>query len=223
MCGRFTQRAKKADIRTLFDVEYLGPFIAPRYNVAPTQPALVVRLDLQARREVLPMRWGLVPHWAKDIAIGNKMINARSETAHEKPSVKNALRRRRCLVPVNEFYEWEKLAGTKQPYAISMADEALFALAGLWEHWQDDQGNELETFTILTTSANELIGELHDRMPVIIDRENFPAWLDHATEDTDVARELCRPYPSELMMHRPVSRYVNNARHEGPACLEAPA
>lgn len=133
------------------------------------------------------------------------MINARSETACEKPSFRNAPRRRWSLIPVNEFFEWEKLQDTKQPYAISMADEALFALAGLWEHWGDDQGNELETFTILTTSANELIGELHDRMPVIIDRENFPAWLDNTTEDTEVARELCRPYPSELMIYRPVT------------------
>lgn len=222
MCGRFTQRPKKTDIDALFDVEYLGPFIAPRYNVAPTQPALVVRIDQRAKREVLPVRWRLVPSWAKDIAIGNRMINARSETAHEKPSFRSAFKRRRCLVPVNEFYEWRAVAGGKQPYAISMADEALFGIASLWESWHDEHGNELDTFTILTTSANDLVSELHERMPVIIDPDDYGDWLDHTGERIDVARELCRPYPAELMMHRPVNRYVNSPKNEGPACLDPP-
>ncbi len=224
MCGRFMLTIVEDRLDKLLGVDFAVWELISRYNVAPTQPVLAVRQN-GGKRESVMLRWGFVPSWAKDVAIGNRMINARSETAHEKPAFKNAFKRRRCLIPADGFYEWrrtEKGGGAKgrQPYLITMADEQPFAMAGLWEHWQDPAGNELETCTILTTAANAMVGELHDRMPVILDPEDYSNWLDTSTEDITTAKALCRPYPAELMMHRPVTTYVNNARHEGPACVK---
>jgi len=223
-------------LRKLLGVDFAVLQLMARYNIAPSQPVLAVRMEKEQRTPTL-LRWGLVPPWAKDIAIGARMINARSETAHEKPAFKNAFRRRRCLIPADGFYEWCKTPGgtgaparragastgkarsTRQPYLITMADEQPFAMAGLWEHYQDEHGNELETCTILTTRANEMVGELHDRMPVIISPDDYARWLDCSDEDASIAKTLCRPYPAELMMHRPVGTFVNNARNEGPRCV----
>ncbi len=223
-------------LNKLLGVDFAVMQLVARYNIAPSQPVLAVRA-LNGEREPALLRWGLVPPWAKDIAIGHRMINARSETAHEKPAFKNAFKRRRCLIPADGFYEWRKKdgrgyaasnnrkpsgasSGGRQPYLITMADEAPFAMAGLWEHYQDEHGNELETCTILTTQANELVGELHDRMPVILSPEDHGAWLDTTTDDATVAKALCKPYPAELMMHQPVSTFVNNPRNEGSRCAE---
>lgn len=208
----------------LLGVDFAVWELISRYNVAPTQPVLAVR-ENRGRRESVLLRWGFVPSWAKDIAIGNRMINARSETAHEKPSFRHAFKRRRCLIPTDGFYEWRRSekgggASGRQPYLITMADEQPFAMGGLWEHWQDAAGNELETCTILTTAANAMVGELHDRMPVILDPNDYAAWLDTGGEEIATARALCKPYPAELMMHRPVSTYVNSPKHEGPACID---
>ena len=231
MCGRFMLSIVESRLKKLMGVDFAVTGLVARYNIAPSQPVVVVREERGRRASVL-LRWGLVPSWAKDIAIGNRMINARSETAHEKPSFRNAFKRRRCLIPADGFYEWQK-AGTatssggagqrgspRQPYLITMADEGPFAMAGLWEHWQDAAGNELETCTVLTTTANELVGELHDRMPVILDPSDYGAWLDSANEDVTTPRGLCKPYPAELMMHRSVTTYVNSPKHEGPSCAQ---
>lgn len=216
-------------LEKLMGADFAVMGLVARYNIAPTQPVLVVR-EQNGRRESVLLRWGFVPSWAKDVAIGSRMINARSETAHEKPSFRNAFKRRRCMIPADGFYEWQrpaeatgaKTAGRcgspRQPYLITMADEGPFAMAGLWEHWQDAEGNELETCTILTTAANELVGELHDRMPVILDPSDYRSWLDTSSEDISVARSLCKPYPAELMMHVPVATYVNSPRNEGSEC-----
>ena len=223
MCGRYMLSIVASRLSKLLGVDFAVMGLVARYNVAPAQPVVAVR-EWGGRREVVLLRWGLVPSWAKDVSIGNRMINARSETAYEKPAFQHAFKRRRCLIPADGFYEWRRLekggGPGKQPYLITMADGAPFAMAGLWEHWQDAAGNELETCTILTTSANERVGELHDRMPVILDPGDYGAWLTTEHDEITAARSLCRPYPAELMMHRPVSLYVNNAHHEGRRCIE---
>ncbi len=219
MCGRYKLETGPGPLRTLFGIDFTGMRLVPRYNIAPTQPVVAVR-NRQGRREPAYLRWGFVPSWAKDVSVGSRMINARAETVHEKPAYRHAFRRRRCLIPADGFYEWRRRSDSRkrQPYLITLADESPFAMAGLWEHWQDDMGNELETCTILTTQANELVAELHDRMPVILEPDHYDDWLNTPEQDADRLRALCVPYPADLMMHRPVSTYVNNARHEGPRC-----
>lgn len=224
MCGRFTLRTASSEVARqlgLLDV----PELTPRYNIAPTQSAAVVRhaAGAPSGRELVWLRWGLVPRWAKDASIGSKMINARAETVAEKPSYRTALRRRRCLVPADGFYEWQKHAGTrqKQPYHIARADGGVFALAGLWERW--DQGAQpLETFTIITTEANELMRPLHARMPVILPPEAYAAWLDPAVDDPARLAALLRPWAGEDYRATPVSTRVNSPSHDDAGCL-APA
>jgi putative SOS response-associated peptidase YedK len=182
---------------------------------------IVRRLD-QPQRAWTPVRWGLIPSWAKDAKIGNKLINARGETVAEKPSFRSAFRKRRCLIPADGFYEWKKLDGGKQPHFIHLRDEEPFAFAGLWEHWTNpDDGEVIESCTIVTTEANALMRTLHDRMPVILPPADYDRWLDPATQDVEGLKELLRPYSSEEMTAYPISAYVNNPRHEGVKCLEA--
>jgi len=223
MCGRYSLTSDVSKLAQHFSLPAVpGQFaLFERYNAAPTQPLPVVRVNLDShQRELAVLNWGMVPSWAKDPSIGTRMINARSETLAEKPAFKKAFRRRRCLVPATGFYEWEKnpakKSGPKQPYLIRMADEGLFAFAGLWDHWQSDEGSEIESFTIITTEANELLSRLHPRMPVIIEPADYDQWL--AGEAADLAA-LLRPYPADAMMLHPVSTFVNDARHEGPRCL----
>jgi len=231
MCGRFTLTASPADIATLFDLAE-EPELAPRYNIAPTQPVAIVRLDRAGEREWTHVQWGLIPSWAKDPSIGARLINARSETAAEKPSFRAAFKRRRCLVPANGFYEWKKVETGKQPYHITVRNGTggdnghppLFAIAGLWEHWEGADGSVLETCTLLTTDANDALAELHNRMPVIIAREDYDFWLGEEGE-ADAAylsqlQHLLRPFPAEQVQFQAVNRYVNNARNEGPTCIE---
>ncbi len=231
MCGRFLMKMTEAKLARLTGAAWEAWGFKARYNIAPSQPVFTVRVEREERVGRM-LHWGLVPPWAKDVSIGYRMINARSETAHEKPSFKHAFRRRRCLIPADGFYEWRKTPDVngdgssrrpkkpRQPYLITMADEQPFCMAGLWEHWQDAEGNELESGTILTTAANELVGELHDRMPVIMEQDRYRHWLDPANEDAADLRGLCVPYPAELMMYRPVSTIVNSPGNEGPACME---
>jgi putative SOS response-associated peptidase YedK len=171
-------------------------------------------------RVLTRLRWGLIPSWASDPAIANKLLNARSETVAEKPSFRSAFKHRRCLIPASGFYEWQKLgAGRKQPYFIRPRDGGLFALAGLWERWNDPRGETVETCTILTTTANEVMRPLHERMPVIVGADADALWLDpHAS--ADALRALFVPYTSEGMEAVPVGPWVSNARNEGPRCLE---
>ena len=195
--------------------------LPPRYNIAPTESIAAV-IAQNDGWSASTFRWGLVPSWADELAIGNRMINARSETAHEKPSFKRALARRRCLIPVDGYYEWKKLSDGKQPYFIHASNESVLALAGLWETNTKvlPEGGSVETCAILTTSANASTRSVHDRMPVIIEPQDFEMWLDPNLIDASSLTGLLKPANSDLLQMRPVSRYVNDARNKGPRCLE---
>ena len=220
MCGRYSLTREGEEIATLFRLD-VPPGIAPRYNIAPAQPlGAVIQNRDTGRIEWRHLHWGLIPTWAKDPSIGQRLINARSETAARKPSFRSAIRYRRCLVPADGFYEWKKQGGGKQPHHITLADNSLFAFAGLWEHWQSGGGEEIESCTILTTTPNELMRTIHNRMPVMLAPEDHAGWLDPNKQDASEVVELLRPFPAELMMARPVGTYVNNPRNEGPRCLE---
>ena len=225
MCGRFTLRTPTPVLVKTFRIRTVAEDAAdlpPRYNVAPTQQIAVVRNDDEARHELVNMRWGLVPFWAKETSIGNRMINARCETVAEKPAFRAAFRQRRCLVLADGYYEWKKIGSKKQPYWIRMEDERPFAMAGLWESWRDaaaKQQKPLLTCTIITTDSNDLTRDLHDRMPVILEPGAWETWLDVSIEDTEHIQSLLRPFESDEMKMEPVSTHVNNARHEGPECV----
>lgn len=222
MCGRFTLRTPLNLLMEQFQLASVPPLPA-RFNIAPTQQVPVVRqlaADLAPQLDLL--YWGLIPSWAKDPAIGNKLINARGETVAEKPSFRSAYRQRRCLIVADGFYEWQKLAGGKQPYYIEMRDHGPFAFAGLWESWRDKTLKEspvIESCTIITTEANAVLSELHDRMPVIIPPENYALWLDPAISDRTQLDPRLGPYPAEPMHAYPVSTLVNRPSNDLPACI----
>lgn len=218
MCGRFTLAATGADVADHYQLQEL-PFIAPRYNVAPTQPVAAVRLDAHEARELTHFQWGLIPSWAKDPAMGAKMINARSETVAEKSAFRAAFKRRRCLIPATGFYEWQQQNGRKQPMYIHAAGGGLLSLAGLWELWQSADGSMLETCTILTTTPNALMEPIHNRMPVILDPADYSMWLDKDTP-IDQLQHLLRPYDPERLAVYPVSTAVNRVQNDSPACIE---
>jgi putative SOS response-associated peptidase YedK len=223
MCGRFTQQRTWAELVRLYKITEAAP--APnglaRYNIAPTQDIAVVYADAAGSRRLAPMRWGLVPSWSKDARGGARMINARAETVLERPAFRNAMRRRRCLIPADGFYEWQaRAAAPKQPYRITLQGERPFAFAGLWERWKGaPDGRPLTSCTIITTAPNPLLAPIHDRMPVILDEADHPAWLDCAATSAADATALLRPYPPEQMRARPVGRIVNRAGNDDPACI----
>jgi putative SOS response-associated peptidase YedK len=220
MCGRFLLIAPGRDLAERFGLTE-EPDLKPRYNIAPTQSVATLRTKPESGTRRLEMlTWGLVPFWAKDPSIGSRMINARSETAAQKPSFRAAFKRRRCIIPADGFYEWTGAKGKKQPYLIRTVDERPFALAGLWEHWADANGNVIESCTILTTDANEALRRLHDRMPVILPPEDYQTWLDPALEDPKVIQTMLRQYPSEEFSIVPVSFNVNKAGYDSPDCIE---
>jgi putative SOS response-associated peptidase YedK len=220
MCGRFTLTISGdllADFLGLGEV----PTLAPRWNIAPTQSVLAVRQPADASHPTaVRLSWGLVPSWAKDVRIAHQLLNARSETAADKPAFRAALRRRRCLIPADGFYEWLRQGKTKQPFCFRLRDDRPFAFAGLWESWQGPGAAPLETCTILTTEANDLIRPVHDRMPVILPSHCHAEWLDPAMQDPERLRPMLRPLPADQMHAFPVSPWVSNPRHEGPQCLE---
>jgi putative SOS response-associated peptidase YedK len=222
MCGRFTLRAPAGVIAqqfSLFDV----PNFTPSYNIAPTQSVAVVRQSAtaaQSQREIVWMHWGLIPSWAQDRSMASHTINARAETASQKPAYRAAFRRRRCLVLADGFYEWQRTDGQKQPYFIHMTDDRPFAFAGLWETWEGSEANYLESCTLLTTEANELMRPIHDRMPVILPPEDHERWLDPNVQDPAAVSPLLRPYPDAEMEAHMVSTYVNSPTHDSPACVE---
>jgi putative SOS response-associated peptidase YedK len=219
MCGRFTLASPKEAIRELFPLFDLVD-LKPRYNIAPTQPiAAVRRLPESAQPESVYLRWGLIPSWAEDAKIGNRLINARAETVATKPAFRAAFRQRRCLILADGFYEWQKTGHAKQPYYIRRRDGKPFAFAGLWERFRGAE-KPIESCTIVTTDANELMRPLHDRMPVILDRADFETWLAPAEQRTEMLQELLRPCPSDILAAYPISTQVNNPRNEGPACIE---
>jgi putative SOS response-associated peptidase YedK len=219
MCGRFTLRTSPQVIAEIFGLSAL-PELEPRYNVAPTQSVAAVRHQVKGPgRELVWLRWGLVPAWADDPSIGNRMINARAETAASKPAFRAAFKSRRCLIVADGFYEWQSHGGKKQPFFIGRKDQLPFGLAGLWEHWEHG-GQELETCTILTTEANSLLQPLHDRMPVIVPEQEFELWLDPAVTKAEQVEPILRPYPAGEMTAYPVNPIVNSPRNDVPACLE---
>jgi putative SOS response-associated peptidase YedK len=218
MCGRFALFAMPEDLARHFGVTIEDVALPPRYNVAPTQTAPVVRAA-DGARQLVPMHWGLIPPWAKDPAMGNRMINARAETVTEKPAFRSAFKARRCLIPASGFYEWQARGRAKQPHYIRRADGGLLAFAGLWERWQPADGEAVESCTILTTTANAVMAPIHKRMPVILDPSDFPAWLGEAPAPPDALAALLRPCPAEALVAYPVSTYVNAPRHDGPEAI----
>jgi putative SOS response-associated peptidase YedK len=218
MCGRFTLHHSTEKVVERFEVEDVLFTITPRYNIAPSQQIAVILESSPRRLEGL--KWGLVPFWAKDPKIGNKMINARAETLVEKPSFKQALLRRRCIIPSDGFYEWKTEGKGRKPLHIRMRDKGLFAFAGLWEEWKSPEGELLRTCTIITTEPNDLIASIHNRMAVILKPEHESVWLDSSIKDSSKLMSLLQPYPDEELEIYPVSRQVNSPAFEDPDCIK---
>ena len=221
MCGRITLATPAEDIAEYFQLTDWLP-LEPRYNIAPTQAVAVIRHNpMQNHRELAMLRWGLIPKWAEDLSIGSRLINARSETVSQKPAFHEAFKQRRCLVIADGFYEWKRSPG-KQAYWIHVKDSKLFAMAGLWERKDVANAEPIESFTVLTTEANELLAPLHDRMPVILEPEDYDVWLDPHTKPEGL-KALLKSYPAAAMTMTPVSSRVNDPKNEGAECLEPAA
>jgi putative SOS response-associated peptidase YedK len=220
MCGRYTLKTTINVLAEGFEIEEYPSSITPNYNIAPTQEVAAV-VEENEKRKLEMLRWGLIPSWAKDPAIGNKMINARAETVAEKPSFRSAFKKRRCLILADGFYEWKKTDDGKQPYYIKMEDGSPFAFAGLWEIWKD--GEEIRSCTIITTDANALMNEIHHRMPVILPPENYGVWLDPGFDEREALTSLLKPYPADAIEAYPVSRRVNKPSNNEPSVLEPAA
>ncbi|MCP3904299.1 MAG: SOS response-associated peptidase [Planctomycetes bacterium] len=218
MCGRYALMSSVELLVELFGLTD-APTLVPRYNIAPTQLAPVIRLVGGDRRNLDMLKWGLIPSWATEPGIGGRLINARSETAATKPSFRDAMRHRRCLVPADGFYEWKKTETGKQPYWIHARDGRPQVMAGLWEKWWGRDSEAIESFTILTTESNDLLRPLHDRMPVFLSDDDLDHWLDPAAEPASLAAML-EPPDAALLEVTAVSRHVNNAKHDDPACVE---
>ncbi len=221
MCGRFTLTADPDQLREAFPwLEIPEGALTPRYNIAPSQPVAVVPNDGKNRLDFFV--WGLIPSWAKDPAMGNRLINARAESADEKPAFRAALRRRRCLIPADGFYEWKILPGkkAKQPVYIRHIDDRPFAFAGLWEIWDAPDGSQILSCTILTTQPNDLIRPIHNRMPVILAPEAYADWLTPDQVNPQAIKGLLKPYPSLQLKMYEVSTLVNNPANELPACIQ---
>jgi putative SOS response-associated peptidase YedK len=214
MCGRYSLHAHPDVVALQFGLTAM-PVLKPRYNIAPTQQAPVVRVDADQKRELALLRWGLIPSWSKDPSIGARMINARAETVAEKASFRNAFRRRRCLVPADGYYEWTVEGGRKQPYFIWLESGEPFAMAGLWEQWRSPEGQLAETFSVVTTQAAGPASRIHDRMPVIIARQNYESWLLGTAPEA-----LLHAVESEALCARRVSTRVNSPRFDDAQCLE---
>jgi putative SOS response-associated peptidase YedK len=219
MCGRFTLTVDPAELQQAFDGYTFPIQFSPRFNIAPTQPILAIPND--AKNTAGFFLWGLIPSWAKDPAIANKLINARGETIAEKPSFRGSFKYKRCLIPADGFYEWKAQAGekTKTPYFIHMQDRAPFAIAGLWDEWHSPEGGTLRTCTIITTEPNELMATIHNRMPVILDSKDYAGWLDPAPQTQGHLLHLLQPFPAGKMSAHPVSTLVNKAGNDRPECV----
>ncbi len=225
MCGRFALRCSSHQLVDQFLLASNPDLsLKPRFNIAPTQPIMALRRQAGSpNRELASFHWGLIPSWAKDPAIGNRMINARSETVAEKPSFREAFKSRRCLVLTDGYYEWQKRGSRKQPYFFHCHDTQPIAFAGLWDRWQAPQsGDSKETATILTTAANEQIEPFHHRMPVIMEPGNYDRWLDPELTDQSVLEPLLATQPPETLVIDPVSTLVNSPRNDDSRCLEPP-
>ena len=218
MCGRFTSLLSPELLEELFGI-HLPPDFQPRFNIAPTQQIWIIRQTATSGRYLSAVRWGLVPHWAKDLAIGNHMINARCETVHEKPAFRIGIRARRCIIPASGFFEWDHSGKARIPHYITMKDSSPLAFAGIWDSWKSPEGEAVESCSILTTTSNTLVATLHDRMPVILHPTEFDLWLDRTMNDPEKLKRLYQPYPADLMQEWEVSPLVNKPSIETPATI----
>lgn len=218
MCGRYNLITDAEAFIDAFQVVNQIQW-RPRYNIAPSQEVPAVRQESEGRKAVL-LRWGLLPHWARDVKFGYRTINARAETVADKPAFRSAFRKRRCLIPATGFYEWQKRGKHKQPYNIRVKGAELFAFAGLWEHWQSPEGQQVESCTIIVTEANEVLRPIHDRMPVILAPEDYDTWMDPGLQDVNSLHRLLKPYPSERMETWPVSSRVGSPANDDPGLVE---
>jgi putative SOS response-associated peptidase YedK len=218
MCGRFALIVDASVLADVFDVDPPRE-LKPRFNIAPTQMIPIIRIGSGTPRECAMVRWGLVPSWAKDEKIGARMINARGETVAEKPSFRSAVKDRRCLIPASGFYEWVTTESGKQPHYIHFEDDRPFAFAGLWERWSKGEGGPLDTCTIITTTPNERIADLHDRMPVILPPDRYDEWLRREPLAADRLRDILVPHPAEGMDVYQVSTHVNKPGNDDPDCI----
>jgi putative SOS response-associated peptidase YedK len=220
MCGRFTLKTPVERLSEKFQFPQVLP-LKPRYNIAPSQSVAVVRLVPEdSDRELAMLRWGLIPSWTKDLKKARMPINAKSETVAELPSFRDAYRKRRCLIPADGFYEWKQEDGRKQPVYICLKDREPFAFAGLWEHWEKPDQEPIDSCVLLTTEPNELLVEVHIRMPVILAPKDYDLWLDPDVQQVDHLKPLLSPFPPEQMTYFPVNLRVNNPKHDDPLCIE---
>lgn len=219
MCGRFVQYSDPDVYASGFGLDEICEML-PRYNIAPTQQVLAIRMSETAGRELVPLRWGLIPSWSKGPESRYSMINARAETLENKPAYRNAFKHRRCLIPAEGYYEWHRTGAGKQPYLIRRRDAQPFAMAGLWETWRRNGLDPIESCTIIVTEANDSIRPIHDRMPVILDAADISSWLDPRNQGGQGLSALLRPAPPNEWTLVPVSKRVNDARNEGPEILE---
>jgi putative SOS response-associated peptidase YedK len=219
ICGRYKLSRRKQIIEEHFDTADWQDDWSPRYNVAPTQPVPTIRQHpREPVRQISTMRWGLIPSWAKDTSGAARMINARSETAHTLPAFREAMKLRRCLVPADGFYEWQRRGSAKQPFCFEVGDGGLFAFAGLWERWRDPSGEWVKSCTILTTTPNALTSTIHDRMPVILHRDSYDLWLDPGMTNVQVISELLKPFDPSLMRCYQVSTRINHVANDDEEC-----
>jgi len=217
MCGRFSIAKERDEIEDRFEIHIDPAMFTKNYNAAPSQILPIITNEEQEQASF--HKWGLIPHWAKDETIGNKLINARGETIAEKPSFRDAAEKRRCLVITDGFYEWQRSGGEKQPYRITLADESLFTFAGLWESWKAEDGREVRTFTIITTEPNELMKPIHNRMPVMLTPDNERVWIsDESLEDV---MHLLKPYDEKEMNAYPVTKKVNSPKNNDRSVMES--
>ncbi|MEN6298963.1 MAG: SOS response-associated peptidase [Anaerolineaceae bacterium] len=217
MCGRYSLTADASAIQELFPFLSILVNLQPRFNIAPSQPVAAIPND--GKQTLDYFKWGLVPSWAKDPEIGNRLINAKAETLAEKPSFRNAFKYHRCLILADGFYEWAKANGGKTPIYIRLASQKPFAFAGLWDIWHATDGSELRSCTIITTSANSLVEKFHNRMPVILPADKMLEWINPEPGKPEQLSKLLNPYPAEEMIAYPVSRLVNNPANESPECI----
>jgi putative SOS response-associated peptidase YedK len=216
VCNRYRLTHSKQYLTERFEaLDDSGMEDHPRYNIAPTQQVLIVRKEQGEKvRHLTTMRWGLIPSWAKDMSIGNKTLNARSETVATTPAFRESILQKRCLIPADGFYEWRKMGSVNQPYCFEVGEGEVFALAGLWDEWTSHDGEVIESCTILTTGPNSLVEDLHDRMPVIVPQEKYELWLDPDVTDFAGIRDILKPYEATLMRRRPVSTKLNNSKSD---------
>ena len=218
MCGRFALKAPPRTIQQHFDLSETVN-LSPRFNIAPSQDVAVIRhLSGKGCRQLDMLRWGLIPGWAKDMKISYRMINARAETLAQKPAFRTAFKKRRCIIAADGFYEWLHLGKTKQPFFVHMKNNAVFGFAGLWESWNNPEGHTVESCTIITTSANDLVRKIHDRMPVILYPARYEAWLQDSTPEQTL-QQFLMPYPADKMESYRVSSEVNSPKNDTMECM----